>query len=104
MPLRCHVLLLTKISYYMPLMAKNAGVVSTKQQLLMNALQSPIMTIGTILGVRFIDKAGKLTLKDCTMQLTKGHRTKSYVNGLKHNLLILCSHGSDLQRTPKHPP
>lgn len=44
----------------MPLMAKNAGVTSTKQQLLMNALQSPIMTIGTILGVRFIDKAGEI--------------------------------------------
>lgn len=45
-------------SYYMPLMAKNAGFTSTKQQLLMNALQSPIMTAGTLLGVRFIDKAG----------------------------------------------
>jgi len=30
-------------SYYMPLMAKTAGVTSTKQQLLMNALQSPVM-------------------------------------------------------------
>lgn len=46
-------------SYYMPLMAKNAGVTSTKQQLLLNALQSPVMTIGTLLGVRFIDKAGR---------------------------------------------
>lgn len=46
-------------SYYMPLMAKNAGVTSTKQQLLMNALQSPIMMLGTILGVRFIDRAGR---------------------------------------------
>jgi hypothetical protein len=53
-------MLLTIMSYYMPLMAKNAGVTSTKQQLLMNALQSPIMTIGTILGVRFIDKAGEI--------------------------------------------
>jgi MFS family permease len=43
----------------MPLMAKNAGVTSTKQQLLMNALQSPVMTVGTLLGVRFIDKAGR---------------------------------------------
>jgi len=46
-------------SYYMPLMAKNAGVVSTKQQLLLNALQSPIMTVSTLMGVRFIDKAGR---------------------------------------------
>jgi MFS family permease len=46
-------------SYYMPLMAKTAGIESTKQQLLMNALQSPVMTIGTLLGVRFIDKAGR---------------------------------------------
>ena len=43
----------------MPLMAKTAGITSTKQQLLMNALQSPIMAISTILGVRFIDKAGR---------------------------------------------
>ncbi len=46
-------------SYYMPLMAKNAGIESTQQQLLVNALQSPIMTIGTLLGVRFIDIAGR---------------------------------------------
>lgn len=46
-------------SYYMPLMAKNAGITSPKQQLLMNALQSPVMMIGTILGVRFVDKAGR---------------------------------------------
>lgn len=46
-------------SYYMPLMAAKAGITSTKQQLLMNALQSPVMTIGTLLGVRFIDKAGR---------------------------------------------
>lgn len=46
-------------SYYMPLMAKTAGITSTKQQLLMNALQSPVMTVGTLLGVRFIDKAGR---------------------------------------------
>lgn len=46
-------------SYYMPLVAKDAGVTSTKQQLLLNALQSPVMTIGTLLGVCFIDKAGR---------------------------------------------
>ncbi|KDQ50464.1 hypothetical protein JAAARDRAFT_141972 [Jaapia argillacea MUCL 33604] len=46
-------------SYYMPLMAEKAGVTSEKQRLLMNALQSPIMTIATLLGVRFIDKAGR---------------------------------------------
>jgi len=40
-------------------MAKNAGITSTKQQLLMNALQSPVMMIGTLLGVRFLDKAGR---------------------------------------------
>jgi hypothetical protein len=39
-------------------MAQNAGITATKQQLLMNALQSPIMTIFTLMGVRFIDKAG----------------------------------------------
>jgi hypothetical protein len=57
--------ILTKSSYYMPLMAKNAGVVSTKQQLLLNALQSPIMTVGTLMGVRFIDKAGMDDLIHC---------------------------------------
>ncbi|EJU06076.1 MFS lactose permease [Dacryopinax primogenitus] len=46
-------------SYYMPLMAQTAGIVSTKQQLLMNALQSPVMTIGTLLGVHTIDKYGR---------------------------------------------
>lgn len=46
-------------SYYMPLMAKTAGVASTKQQLLINALQSPVMTLGVLLGVRFIDVAGR---------------------------------------------
>ena len=45
-------------SYYMPLMAKAAGIKSNKQQLLMNALQSPIMTISVLLGVRFIDLKG----------------------------------------------
>ena len=28
----------------------------------MNALQSPVMTVGTLLGVRFIDKAGNVPL------------------------------------------
>ncbi|MCJ1433926.1 hypothetical protein MMC27_003291 [Xylographa pallens] len=46
-------------SYYMPLMAQTAGIVSNKQQLLMNALQSPVMTIGTLLGVNFIDRYGR---------------------------------------------
>ena len=46
-------------SYYLPLMAQQAGVTSEKQRLFMNALQSPTMTIGTLLGVRFIDKAGR---------------------------------------------
>ncbi|MCJ1314114.1 hypothetical protein MMC25_007794 [Agyrium rufum] len=46
-------------SYYMPLMAKTAGILSNKQQLLMNALQSPVMTIGTLLGVYFIDRYGR---------------------------------------------
>ncbi|KAK3671457.1 hypothetical protein LTR78_008735 [Recurvomyces mirabilis] len=46
-------------SYYMPLMAKVAGFTSINQQLLMNALQSPVMTVAVLLGVRFIDKAGR---------------------------------------------
>lgn len=40
-------------------MAKNAGITSTKQQLLMNALQSPVMTLSVLLGVRFIDTYGR---------------------------------------------
>jgi hypothetical protein len=56
--------MLIKVSYYMPLMAKNAGVVSNKQQLLLNALQSPIMTVATLIGVRFIEKAGMGNLFD----------------------------------------
>lgn len=46
-------------SYYMPIMVKYAGVTSTKQQLLLNALGSPIMTVGTLMGVRFIDVLGR---------------------------------------------
>ena len=60
---------LIEASYYMPLMAKNAGVVSTKQQLLLNALQSPIMTVATLIGVRFIDKAGMDILFNCKANL-----------------------------------
>lgn len=46
-------------SYYLPLMAQQAGIKSEKQRLLMNALQSPIMTIGTLLGIQFIDTASR---------------------------------------------
>lgn len=82
-----------QFSYYMPLMAKNAGVVSTKQQLLMNALQSPVMTIGTLLGVRFIDKAGgnSYLLKINLTSADKDRSTKN-AHGLEFRLQLLCSH------------
>ena len=84
-------------------MAKNAGFTSTKQQLLMNALQSPIMTISTLLGVRFIDRAGQLkSLNKFLTWLINGlYRAKSDANVLKHYMFILRSHGHNLQCSPK---
>ena len=84
-------------SYYMPLMAKNAGVVSTKQQLLMNALQSPIMTIGTLLGVRFIDKAGRMSMYLHWPFVNQNRATKN-ADMLEFYLHHLCPHDHYLQR------
>jgi len=46
-------------SYYFPLMAKTAGITSVHTQLLLNALQTPIMMIAALCGLRFVEKLGR---------------------------------------------
>ena len=49
-------------SYYFPLMAKTAGITSVQTQLLLNALQTPIMMVAALCGLRFIGKFGRRKL------------------------------------------
>ncbi|KZT59141.1 general substrate transporter [Calocera cornea HHB12733] len=49
-------------SYYLPLMVATAGITSTKTQLLLNALQTPIMMISALSGLRWIDYFGRRPL------------------------------------------
>ncbi|OQV00862.1 hypothetical protein CLAIMM_06303 [Cladophialophora immunda] len=46
-------------SYYFPLMAKTAGITSVHTQLLLNALQTPIMMVAALCGLRFVEKLGR---------------------------------------------
>ncbi|KAN0117785.1 general substrate transporter [Hyaloscypha variabilis] len=46
-------------SYYLPLMAKTIGITDVHTQLLLNALQTPIMMIASICGLCMIDKWGR---------------------------------------------
>ncbi|KAH0847431.1 Lactose permease [Fonsecaea pedrosoi] len=46
-------------SYYFPLMAKTAGITSVHIQLLLNALQTPIMMVAALCGLRFVEKLGR---------------------------------------------
>lgn len=46
-------------SYYFPLMAKTAGITSVQTQLLLNALQTPIMMVAALCGLRFVEKLGR---------------------------------------------
>ena len=49
-------------SYYFPLMAKTAGITSVTIQLLLNALQTPIMMMAALCGLRFVEKIGRRKL------------------------------------------
>jgi hypothetical protein len=49
-------------SYYFPLMAKTAGITSVQTQLLLNALQTPIMMVAALCGLRFVEKLGRRKL------------------------------------------
>lgn len=49
-------------SYYLPLMAKTAGITSVQTQLLLNALQTPIMMAAALGGLRFVDRWGRRPL------------------------------------------
>jgi len=46
-------------SYYLPLMAATIGIKDTHTQLLLNALQTPIMMIASICGLCLIDRWGR---------------------------------------------
>lgn len=49
-------------SYYFPLMAKTAGITSVQTQLLLNALQTPIMMAAALCGLRFVERLGRRRL------------------------------------------
>ncbi|KAI0630724.1 general substrate transporter [Trametes polyzona] len=49
-------------SYYFPLMAKTAGITSERTQLLLNALQTPIMMAAALTGLRWQDRIGRRKL------------------------------------------
>jgi len=49
-------------SYYFPLMVKTVGITDVSTQLLLNALQTPIMMIAALCGLRFIHKFGRRQL------------------------------------------
>ncbi|KAI0666318.1 general substrate transporter [Trametes maxima] len=49
-------------SYYFPLMAKTAGITSERTQLLLNALQTPIMMAAALSGLRWQDRLGRRKL------------------------------------------
>ena len=49
-------------SYYLPLMVKTVGVTSVKTQLLLNALQTPIMMASSLTGLCLIDRWGRRPL------------------------------------------
>ncbi|KAL1962654.1 hypothetical protein VTN77DRAFT_9288 [Rasamsonia byssochlamydoides] len=49
-------------SYYLPLMVKTVGITSIKTQLLLNALQTPIMMVASLSGLCLIDHFGRRQL------------------------------------------
>lgn len=55
-------LILPPTSYYLPLMAKTAGITNTRTQLLLNAIQTPIMMASALSGLRWIDRSGRRKL------------------------------------------
>ena len=49
-------------SYYLPLMVREAGITSVSLQLFFNALQTPLMFLGSVNGSRFVDSVGRRKL------------------------------------------
>ena len=49
-------------SYYFPLMAKTAGITSVQTQLLLNAIQTPIMMVAALCGLQFVERLGRRKL------------------------------------------
>ena len=49
-------------SYYFPLMAKTAGIASVQTQLLLNALQTPIMMVAALCGLYWVGRLGRRKL------------------------------------------
>ncbi|TFK50630.1 general substrate transporter [Heliocybe sulcata] len=55
-------LILPPTSYYLPLMVKTAGITNIRTQLLLNALQTPIMMVAALSGLRWTDRWGRRKL------------------------------------------
>ncbi|TFK51357.1 hypothetical protein OE88DRAFT_1629880 [Heliocybe sulcata] len=49
-------------SYYFPLMVQTAGITSEQTQLLLNAIQTPVMMVSSLLGIQVIDRFGRRKL------------------------------------------
>ncbi|KZT30214.1 general substrate transporter [Neolentinus lepideus HHB14362 ss-1] len=49
-------------SYYFPLMVQTAGIASEQIQLLLNAIQTPVMMASSLAGIQFIDRFGRRKL------------------------------------------
>ncbi|KZT21764.1 general substrate transporter [Neolentinus lepideus HHB14362 ss-1] len=55
-------LILPPTSYYLPLMVKTAGITDARTQLLLNALQTPIMMVAALSGLHWMDRWGRRKL------------------------------------------
>lgn len=53
-------------SYYFPLMAKTAGITSVQTQLLLNAIQTPVMMASALCGLQFVERLGRRKLLICS--------------------------------------
>ncbi|EPT02814.1 hypothetical protein FOMPIDRAFT_1029123 [Fomitopsis schrenkii] len=53
-------------SYYFPLMVEKAGVTNEHMVLMLNALQTPVMMIAALSGLRFIEKWGRRPTLMCS--------------------------------------
>ncbi|KIH88827.1 hypothetical protein SPBR_06851 [Sporothrix brasiliensis 5110] len=49
-------------SYYFPLMVKTVGITSVSTQLLLNAIQTPVMAVAALLGLSLVHKFGRRKL------------------------------------------
>ncbi|KZT57251.1 general substrate transporter [Calocera cornea HHB12733] len=60
-------------SYYLPLMLKNAGITDSRRQLLLNAVQTPVMIGGAIINAFIVERVGRrhlLMFGSCGMVVT----------------------------------